>query len=256
MPNITARQAAERWGVSESMARRILSDVPAAGGRDIDTGAKLYSTADADAAFHARPGRGTRNDLAAPTVAAEDYQRLVTDDSIPAAHRALWALMHSGMRVGDALGLDVRDIDLDEKTVHVEAPVKDPEPRRIPLSEDAASLVRQLLAERADGPLFVSETGRPVSRYSASKFARAAAGMSIHAFKPRPHSMDPTKIPVRMGDLEVEDIIDFDGREITVQTVKRTKSPSGGQDLVQVNLGTGFPIFGGANEVVTMRPRQ
>lgn len=255
MPNITARQAAERWGVSDSMARRILADVPATD-RDIETGAKLYNPAVADAAFKARPGRGTRNDLAAPTIAAEDYQRLVADDSIPAAHRALWALMHSGMRVGDALSLKAGDIDLDEKTAHVETPVKDPAPRSVPLNEDAAALIAQLLADRAEGPLFVGKTGRPVSRYSASKFARAAAGVSIHAFKPRSHVTSPAKITVKMGDLEVGDIIDFDGREITVKTVERAKSPSGGQDLVQVNLGTDFPIFGAANEVVTIqRPR-
>src|SRR5690349_867487 len=147
MPNITARQAAERWGVSESMARRILADVPAID-RDIDTGAKLYNPVEADAAFEARPGRGVRNDLAAPVIPDAEYERLVEDESIPAAHRALWALMRAGVRVGDALSLKVSDVDLQERTVHVDRPKLISDPRSIQLSDRTAELLRQVASGR------------------------------------------------------------------------------------------------------------
>ncbi|MDR3082770.1 MAG: site-specific integrase [Streptomyces sp.] len=185
MPNITARQAAERWGVSESMARRILSDVPAID-RDIDTGAKLYNPADADAARQARPGRGVRSDLTASVIPDEEYERLVADDSIPAAHRALWALLHSGLRVSEALSLDVRDVDLANHTVRVDYRKLATDPRSVQLGDRTVGLLREVVASRGAGPLITEDGERPVTRESATRFARAAAGASIHGFRPRP----------------------------------------------------------------------
>jgi integrase len=186
MPNITARQAAERWNVSESMARRILSDVPAAGGRDSETGAKLYDQADADAAHEARPGRGVRNDLAAPEPAMthDQYERLVTDATIPVADRTLWALLWEGnLRLSDVLSLDVCDIDLAERTAQVDYPKRDTDPQNVPFSPSAAALLREAIGERTEGPLLLNENGRPLSRERVIRSARKAGVPSIHAFR-------------------------------------------------------------------------
>ncbi|MGW8851566.1 hypothetical protein ACWGNE_27780 [Streptomyces xiamenensis] len=59
----TARECAERWGLSPAYVRRILAPVTAVG-RDIETGAMLYDRAAADEAHANRPGRGARTDLA------------------------------------------------------------------------------------------------------------------------------------------------------------------------------------------------
>lgn len=186
----TARDCADRWGTSESYARRILASVDHVD-RDPETAAKRYDRAEADAARSRLPGRGRRLDLHSPEVLSrEDVQRLTLDDSIPLAHRALWTLMHEGVRVGDALSLDVRDINVEDRTVQVDVPVRGPRPQRYPLSDEAAALAREVIADRTEGPLITNEDGRALTRYGASRFARAVAGVSIHAFRPRPRASE------------------------------------------------------------------
>ncbi|MFE0058639.1 tyrosine-type recombinase/integrase, partial [Streptomyces sp. NPDC059003] len=186
----TTQDCAARWGVSDGYARQVLASLDHVD-RDPDTGAKRYKRAAADAARSSQPGRGRRLDLRSPAVVShEAFLRLAADESIPAQHRALWALMQSGMRVGDALSLDVRDVDLDEGQAHVELPVKGRKPQTVPLSDRAAELAREVMAERSEGPLLMDKQGRPVSRYSAIKFAKVAAGLPVHAFKTPPHTLE------------------------------------------------------------------
>jgi hypothetical protein len=59
----TARECAERWGISPARARRILAPVQPVG-RDTASGAMLYDHATAEAARAAMPGQGARTDLA------------------------------------------------------------------------------------------------------------------------------------------------------------------------------------------------
>ncbi|WP_086825692.1 tyrosine-type recombinase/integrase [Streptomyces sp. NRRL B-24572] len=208
---ITAQDCAERWNVSESYARRLLAPLTPVD-RDLATGAMQYRLADAEAARADRPGRGQRADLTAAPLSREDVQRLTTDESLPAAHRALWALMQSGMRLGDALSLDARDVLADEGVAVVETPVKGkPRPKAVPLSPDVLDLVQQAIGGRSEGPLLVNEEGRPLSRYLASRFAQATAGTSIHAFKPLAHSIDSDRTYVLAKDLKQGDTVHLDG---------------------------------------------
>ena len=62
MSAVTARQCAEKWGISPARARRILAPVTPVG-RDVATGAMLYDPSEARAAREAMPGQGTRTDL-------------------------------------------------------------------------------------------------------------------------------------------------------------------------------------------------
>ncbi|MET9051275.1 tyrosine-type recombinase/integrase [Streptomyces bacillaris] len=187
MPTVTARQAAARWGLREATARRILADV-AAIDRDLETGAKLYNQDAADAAYNSRPGRGTRVDITAAALPDEQVDRLLADDSIPVAHRALWSLLRDGhARIGDALSLDVRDVDLEEGVAHLSHPKQETDRRRIPISDRTARLAREATVGRDAGPLIADTRGRPISREAATRFARQAAQASIHSFRPRPN---------------------------------------------------------------------
>lgn len=58
----TAAESAQRWGVSRSHARRILTPLTPLG-RDTTTGAMRYRLEDAERAFSNRPGKGARTDL-------------------------------------------------------------------------------------------------------------------------------------------------------------------------------------------------
>lgn len=189
MPTITARQAAARWGVSDSLARRILADVDAVD-RDLETGAKLYDQGAADTARNSQPGRGARNDLKANVMPAEQVDHLLADSTITAGHRALWSFLHDGYaRIGDVLSMDVRDVDLDEGVARRDHPKLETDPRRIPISDRTAQLAREAVAGRDAGPLITDGRGRPVSREAAARFARAAAGASIHSFRPKRHTV-------------------------------------------------------------------
>lgn len=186
MQTVTARQCAAHWGISESRARRILAPLTPAG-RDTETGAMLYDQEQAEAAHRNRPGRGTRNDRTVTPLTDAQFEQLVTDDSIPASHRALWALLRDGhARVGDVLALRVSDVDLDERTARIEAPKREADPRAVPISERTVSLLHEVMVDRESGPLITGTHGRALGRESAARFARLA-GASIHAFRPRPH---------------------------------------------------------------------
>ncbi|MFE7485435.1 tyrosine-type recombinase/integrase [Streptomyces sp. NPDC057552] len=188
MPTITARQAAARWGVREATARRILAPLEAIG-RDLETGAKLYDQDAADAARTSQPGRGARADLTATTLPDEQVDRLLADDTIPVAHRALWSFLRDGhARIGDVLSMDVRDVDPDEGVAQLDHPKLETDPRRIPISDRTAKLVREAAADRDAGPLIAGDRERPVTREAAARFARTAAGASIHSFRPKPHT--------------------------------------------------------------------
>lgn len=62
MNTVTARQCAEKWGISPGRARLILAPIVPTG-RDTATGAMLYDEADAQTARDAMPGQGRRTDL-------------------------------------------------------------------------------------------------------------------------------------------------------------------------------------------------
>lgn len=258
MPNVTARQCAANWGISEAAARRILAPL-APIGRDTDTGAMLYNQAEADVAHSSRPGRGTRNDRVVSPMTDAQFEQLVNDDSIPAEHRALWALLRDGgARINDALSLDVRDVDLDQNTVRIDYPKLESDPRSVPLSDRAAELLRQIKGDREAGPLITGTRGRPLGRETAARFARQAGAASIHAFRPEPHK--PGTAPfsateITAGEVQVGDIIYWEGREIPVSSVRSVTASSGAVD-VQINRGSDFLIYAATKEPITIARRQ
>lgn len=244
----TARDCADRWGTSESYARRVLATVDHVD-RDPDTGAKRYDRAEADAARGSLPGRGRRFDLHSPKVMSrEDVERLTADDSIPPAHRALWALMQEGVRVGDALSLDVRDVNIEDGAVQVDVPAKGPGPKRYPLSDEAAALAREAIADRTEGPLLANEDGRALTRYNVSRFAQAVAGVaSIHAFRPPPWERVQAKA-LKVGDCvrvgEMKGVVD--------RPLVHVRDASGA-DFVEVTFeGTVGPVKWEADMWVTI----
>ncbi len=223
MPNITARQAAARWSVSDSLARRILANVNAVD-RDLETGAKLYNQDAADAAYNSRPGRGTRNDLTADVMPDEQVDRLLADDSIPAEHRALWSLLRDGhARIGDVLSMDVRDVDPHGGVARLDHPKLETDPRLVPISDRTAKLVREAAAGRDSGPLIAGDRERPVTREAAARFARAAANASIHSFRPQPKPVKATRIQVKAEDVQTQagDSIVRRDRIVWVSSVER-----------------------------------
>lgn len=115
-------------------------------------------------------------------ITRDRYLHLIADESLPFAHRALWVLLWEGeLRMGDLLSLDVRDVDLEARTAGVDFP-KEGAPSTVPLSPNAALVLRMLIDGRTEGPLFVDAEGRPLALEAAARQA-SAAGVSIHGFR-------------------------------------------------------------------------
>jgi integrase len=157
---------------------KVLSDKLAAGTvRNIyDVTARLFSSAVDDKVISSSPCRRIvlpkvdDAEVQPPTV--EDVLRLA--NAVPARYRALVVfLAGSGLRIGEALGLEVSDIDFLRRTVRVErqrlqdgrlAPPKTPKSvRTVPLAQ---VVVDELAAHVADvgntGALFTAEDGSPL----------------------------------------------------------------------------------------------
>lgn len=119
-------------------------------------------------------------------LSAAQVDALLSNELVPVAHRALWALMFGSgveaVRLADALSLDVRDVDLDAGTVSPQVPVK-PERELVPVGERTVALLREVMAGRDAGPLIVDHAGRPVSREAAVRMSRAVAGVSVQSFR-------------------------------------------------------------------------
>ncbi|MFD5656952.1 tyrosine-type recombinase/integrase [Streptomyces hirsutus] len=131
--------------------------------------------------------------MTASTITEERLTELLTNQHIPAAHRALWALLWDGeIRLSEALSLDVRDIDLDARTATIDYRAK-PGPGPVPLSERAAELLREAIGEETAGPA-IHRFGRPLSKRAASAIARTH-DVSIHAFR----SSRPARQPLTAG---------------------------------------------------------
>ncbi|MGW5633969.1 hypothetical protein [Streptomyces sp. NPDC003832] len=119
--------------------------------------------------------------MTALTVSEERLNELLTNQYIPAAHRALWALLWDGdVRLSEALMLDVRDFNLEDLCVSLEYRVK-PGDNVAPVSERTAGLLREAFAGQTAGPA-IHRFGRPLSVRAASVIARTH-GVSVHAFR-------------------------------------------------------------------------
>ncbi|MFC1435381.1 hypothetical protein ACEZDB_32545 [Streptacidiphilus sp. N1-3] len=142
-----------------------------------------YDQLAAEAARAEQPGRGQRTDLMAEALVVDRFDQLIADDRIPVAHRALWAMLwNGGVRITDALSLDVRDFDLGHGSITLGYPKLESDERVILLDVAAAALVREAAGGRPDGPLLVVNA-RALSRNAAMRAARDLAGTSIHAFR-------------------------------------------------------------------------
>jgi integrase len=115
-------------------------------------------------------------------ITRDRYLRLVADESIPFVHRTLWVLLWEGnLRRDDLLSLDVRDVDLNARTVVVEFP-KQGAPKAAPFSPTSAVALRMLIDGRTEGPLFVDADGRPLTQDAVMRQAREV-GVGLHGFR-------------------------------------------------------------------------
>jgi site-specific recombinase XerD len=131
------------------------------------------------------------------TLAASD------DEGARRDHLLFALLLATGIRIGSALALETRDVDLaaGEMTLRT---TKGDRPDRVPLPRGLCRQIRAYLREQGDGPLFVGWGGRSMtSRHARRRLARwlRQAGIQRHA---SPHALRHTfahRVYAQSGDL-------------------------------------------------------
>ena len=105
-----------------------------------------------------------------------------------ARNRALLELLYgAGLRVGEAAALDVGDVDVDERLVHVRRG-KGGKPRRVPFGEECATALRAWLDEHPGGPLFLNRDQGRLSTRSMHRIVRRA-GLENGVSALHPHAL-------------------------------------------------------------------
>jgi integrase len=97
-------------------------------------------------------------------IAPADLAELWGRDDIPVRDKALWRLLYdSAARAGEALALNVEDLDLRNR--HAYTPARNGAAgRRLHFQTEAARLLGDVVAGRERGPVFVSDTSGPKRR--------------------------------------------------------------------------------------------
>jgi integrase len=132
--------------------------------------------------------RDDRPEVVAPTV----EQIMVLAGAVPSRYRALVVLLAgSGLRIGEALGLNVSDVDFLRRTVKVERqrlqsgrigpPKTAKSARTVPLGQVVINeLAAHLVGYPSDGPLFTITTGEPLGYGTwAASWERVCKAVSL-----------------------------------------------------------------------------
>src|SRR5262252_4015296 len=118
-------------------------------------------------------------------LSADDAARLVEAPTLP-RDRALCELLYGcGLRVSEAVGLDVTDLDGEELRVRRAKRGKE---RMVPIGRKAHEALVAYIGKRGEGPLFLSARGKRLSDGEARRIVRRAVlrGGTPHA---TPHAL-------------------------------------------------------------------
>lgn len=101
---------------------------------------------------------------------------LAVAESSTARDRALVTLLVlSGLRVSEALGIDVADLDIERGHRTIRIRRKGGKVQRLALAPRTAAAIDALLAGRTEGPIFTTASGRRLDRHAAWKTVRRLA---------------------------------------------------------------------------------
>src|SRR5450755_2485684 len=183
------RRGVKRWSVLNNSQVRAFAAGEHAGGIAPRSIQRRLSAARTFYEYLMREGAVKNNpalDVRAPktkkrlpaTLDADQMGRLLdfrVDDTLSARDKAMMELFYSsGLRLSELVGLDVSAVDLADRTVRVLG--KGDKTRIVPVGRHAIAALKQWLTHRAElnqkkrgaasphaGPMFVGQTGRPLS---------------------------------------------------------------------------------------------
>lgn len=111
------------------------------------------------------------------------------DDAPPRDRALLYVLVFCGLRISEALGIDVEDLVETRGHQTVWVARKRGRRQQLVLSPPAAVVVATLRAGRESGPLFVTGSGRRIDRHHGAKIVALVARRAGLEAKLTPHSL-------------------------------------------------------------------
>lgn len=146
-----------------------------------------------------------------PEMLSETEVKTLIENTADIRDRSLYSLLFDcGLRIGEALVLNVADIDLGENTVFIKRRKKTENPSVLPFGEETKKYLELYLAERKrqginDDALFVGRFGRlthSATWKSLNRWSKILLGKHIH-----PHQLrHACAIFLRKNDVRIEDI--------------------------------------------------
>jgi integrase len=189
-----------------------------------------------------------------PTLTGEDITQIVAGSK--GQTRLLFALLGgSGLRAGEALGLEIQDISPDASTIVIrqsvwngqkQTPKTHSALREVDLHPSLAAILKAFIGERKSGLLFQTKNGRPLSQSNVvrrclhpilKKLGREKAG--FHSFRRyRVTHLRKNRVP--------EDLLRFwighAGKSVT-DSYSMVKNDVAFRQMCAVNVGLGFEII-------------
>lgn len=173
------------------VARNEAGDSPATVAARLAAVKSFFAWADEVGVVQGNPASGVhapKNPKRLPdTITADDAARLIA--AATGRDKALVTLLYgSGLRVGEAVGANVGDVDLDAGSITVIG--KRDKQRRVPITDEAVAAIREYVPESTElgRPLFLSDDGTRLSGQGASSVvtrlgASIGLGISAHTLR-------------------------------------------------------------------------
>ena len=199
-----------------------------------------------------------------PTFTAETMSSIV--QKADGQEQVLYALLAgTGLRVGEALGLEIRHLSQDCKTISVEqscweGEIQTPKTRnayrRVDLCSALSALLRAFVGGRRSGLLFANRSGKPLSQTNVVRRSLHPILEELKVEKTGFHAMRRFRTTWLRKQRAPEDIIKFwlgHAKESITDTYSKLADDGDFRQQVVETVGTGFDV---PSALRPMRPRK
>jgi integrase len=170
-------------------------------------------------------------------------------------YRVLYALLAaSGLRVGEALGLEIGDVSVDGRTLTVrqsvwngqlQSPKTDNAKREVDLDPALGTMLRKFIGQRTNGLLFGTATGKPISQGNILKRNLHPALEKLGLDKAGFHAFRRFRVSYMRKNRVLEDLIRFwigHSNTSTTDRYSRVSDDVGLRQKEAADVGLGFHL--------------
>jgi integrase/recombinase XerD len=141
-------------------------------------------------------------------------------------HALVSLLAMNGLRIGEALGAGINDLDVDRGHRTLRIVRKGGKPVTIPLAPRTTRALDLYIGERAAGPIFVGVAGGRMDRYAADRTVKRLARRAGITKRSSPHSLRHSFITVALdAGVPLRDVQDA-ASHADPRTTMRTTGPA------------------------------